>query len=118
LFDGCGVPIVVQAMHSEVLDTSCDIGTQPKLLAEKFTALDFSHLNEHWWNHMKIEEINGKTLMKETKENARRRALEFKKWILERAEKKIVVVGHGAFFKILSESRLKMPNCGYRIMEL
>lgn len=42
----------------------------------------------------------------------------FKKWLLERQEENIVVVGHSAFFRDLIETECKMDNCEIRLVLL
>lgn len=49
--EGLGLPVAVEAEVRERGAFICDIGTPRDELAQRWPALDFSHLDEQWWNH-------------------------------------------------------------------
>jgi broad specificity phosphatase PhoE len=44
------VPIVVEALVRERAAFTCDVGTSPARLGERFPALRFDHLDDPWWH--------------------------------------------------------------------
>jgi len=40
----------INALVREQLTNSCDIGTHPETLGQRYSHLDFSHLDECWWH--------------------------------------------------------------------
>lgn len=50
-------PILVEALHRERVENSCDVGRSPALLSKAFPAFTFDHLPEVWWhNHANPDE--------------------------------------------------------------
>lgn len=91
LFAGRGIRIVVEALHREYRGSSCDFGRSPKLLAQQFPELDFSHLEDPWWH---VDPAGGL----EPLELFTQRVSGFRNWLAARPERTIAVVGHGTFF--------------------
>jgi broad specificity phosphatase PhoE len=104
---GGSVPIVVDAMHREWVNWSCDIGRPPAELSRDFPNLDFVHLSDSWWQT--DGPINEHGIRCETKDALLSRIATFKKMIVTRKEDRIAVVGHGEFFYHLVGRQLQ--NC-------
>jgi len=93
-----GLPMIVEALHREHLNASCDVGSSPDKLVGAFPELDFAHLDDPWWyqkqghpgpfaeepHHMLMERVN-----------------RFQGWLASRPERRIAVVGHGTFFYMI-----------------
>ncbi|TXH32271.1 MAG: histidine phosphatase family protein [Rhodospirillaceae bacterium] len=104
---GTRAPIVVDALHREWLNSSCDIGRSVRDLAADFPTLDFAHLSDPWWH------VDGPLcehgFAREPEHVLLDRVASFKDMIAARAEKRIAVIGHGDFFYRLVGRQLK--NC-------
>src|SRR3546814_9584094 len=44
------VPFVIEALHCERLESSCDVGSSPAELTAEFAYLQFEHLDDPWWH--------------------------------------------------------------------
>lgn len=97
LFEGRGVPVVVEALHREYLVHSCDVGRSPRTLARAFPTLSFGHLDDPWWYA-----VNGVAIAVEPAEILMTRVAAFRRWLGDRPERRIAVVGHGTFFRALT----------------
>ena len=77
----------------EELVHACDIGSQPSLLAKRFSKFDFKQLAANWWE--------GDSLSN--------RVAQFRRVVTSHAEDGIVVIGHRAFLQKLTGVALE--NC-------
>jgi glucosyl-3-phosphoglycerate phosphatase len=107
LFDDPGLPILVEALHREWLNSSCDVGRSPLDLAREFPALAFGHLDDPWWHVGEETDALGIPLEPEAVFTARIET--FRAWLAARPESRIAVIGHGMFFFHLTGVRL--ANC-------
>jgi len=100
-------PILVQSLHRERVENSCDVGRSPALLSKEFPSFAFDHLPEVWWHTHESPDNRGVCI--EPVELVRSRADEFKRFLLERPERLIAVVGHGTFlFHLIGHA---LANC-------
>ena len=106
LFEDQPVPIIVSEIHRERLGNSCDVGRNPSLLMDEFPQLSFGHLDEVWWHD---GEKDDRGVPVEPYNLLSRRLSDFSRWIKNRHEQTIVVVGHGTFFHRLTGQH--MENC-------
>ena len=90
---------------------SSEVGRQPTILAKEFPDFKFNNLNNFWWNNNIY--INEKKIVSESMEDLDKRILIFKKWIYNRPEKKIALVGHGTFISRIINHFLN--NCEFEI---
>lgn len=97
-FDGHPAPRLVQALHREHLDSWCDVGSPPAVLARAFPMLDFAHLDDPWW-HVGADAT---PYAQEPLELLDRRVEAFAGWLRARPEGCIAVVGHGTFLRRLT----------------
>jgi broad specificity phosphatase PhoE len=91
-------PILVESLHRERVENSCDVGRSPAVLAEEFPSLALDHLPEVWWYNHDSPDERGVCI--EPVELVQSRVEEFKRFLLQRPERVIAVVGHGTFFFI------------------
>jgi broad specificity phosphatase PhoE len=105
-FGGNGVPILVEALHCERVEASCDVGRSPGVLAAEFPALRFDHLEDPWWY---ADGVPPGQVPWEPEEVFTARVDAFRAWLAARPERTIAVIGHGAFFSRLTGQRL--ANC-------
>ena len=113
LFAGRDVPIVVEALHREKLEHSCDVGRSPADLAREFPALDFGHLEDPWWY---LEMAEGVGIVAEPQAVFLERVAGFDAWIRAREEAAVAIVGHGTFFH--NWSGQSFQNCEVVTMNL
>lgn len=106
--------IHVEGLHRELLESSCDVGRTPDLLAQDFPHLSFGHLEEVWWHNDGTPCEHGFVI--EPEEVLRRRVRQFRQWLQDRPEGLIAVVGHGVFFYHLTGRQLQ--NCEVAVLEL
>ena len=99
--------ILVEALHRERLESSCDIGRSPSTLQDEFPSFAFDHLPDVWWHHHDRPDDRGVCV--EPAELVQSRAREFRRFLLQRPEALIAVVGHGTFFFNLIGQ--KLANC-------
>lgn len=107
-------PIHVECMHREFLESSCDVGRAPNLLARDFPHLSFDHLDEIWW-HNEGEPCD-RGFVIEPPGTLSQRVRQFREWLAMRPERLIAVVGHGTFFYHLTGRQLQ--NCEVAALEL
>ena len=99
--------ILVESLHRERVENSCDVGRSPALLAQEFPSFALDHLPEVWWHHHDSPDERGVCV--EPVELFRSRAEEFRRLLVQRPERLIAVVGHGTFFFNLIGQHL--ANC-------
>lgn len=100
--------LLVEVLHRECQESSCDVGRAASELAAEFPHLDVGHLPEVWWH---AEEVAALTfgLPIEPRPLFDRRVAGFRQWLRARPEKTIAVIGHGTFFYHLTGTFLE--NC-------
>ena len=108
------LPIHVECLHREFLESSCDVGSAPNRLAEAFPHLSFAHLDEIWWHNEGEPDARG--FVVEPAEALHGRVRGFWDWLAARPERLIAVVGHGTFFHHLTGRQLQ--NCEVAVLEL
>jgi broad specificity phosphatase PhoE len=107
-------PIHIECLHREHLESSCDVGRNPALLAQDFPHLAFDHLDEVWWHN--DGELDPRGFVYEPSHIFENRVEEFRYWLKQRPEGMIAVVGHGTFFRQLTGQYL--GNCEVAVLEL
>jgi glucosyl-3-phosphoglycerate phosphatase len=100
-------PVLVESMHRERVENSCDVGRSPALLSKAFPALAFDHLPDVWWHAHDRPDARGICI--EPLELVEARAEAFRRFLVQRPERVIAVVGHGTFFLKLTGRAL--ANC-------
>lgn len=100
-------PILVESMHSERVENSCDVGSHPGLLSKAFPSFAFEHLPEVWWHAHDRPDERGVCV--EPIDLVEARVEAFRRFLRQRPERVIVVVGHGTFFLKLTGRAL--GNC-------
>jgi len=108
LFGAPAAPILVEALHRERLESSCDIGRPAAALAQDFPSLAFDHLDDPWWHHGAETDALGHAIEPEHVFAAR--IAGFRAWLAGRPEDRIAVIGHGTFF--LRLTGVPLVNCG------
>ena len=111
LFDDTG--ILVEALHREHLQSSCDVGSSPRVLAEAFPQLAFDHLEDPWWYSVAGAED---PIQVEPEDQLNARVAAFRDWLRRRPETTVVVVGHGTFFFHMTGHFLE--NCEIHSVEI
>ena len=106
--------ILVECLHREHLESSCDVGRAVSHLSQEFPHLSFGHLEEVWWHNE--GEANERGFIVEPAHVFEDRVERFRGWLVERPEKLIAVVGHGTFFSKLTGRFL--ANCEVAALEL
>ena len=99
--------ILVEPLHRERVENSCDIGRSPALLSIEFPSFALDHLPDVWWHNEGDPDERGVCI--EPVESVQSRAKAFKRLLLARPERAIAVVGHGTFFYNLTGKFL--ANC-------
>ncbi|GBU17404.1 MULTISPECIES: histidine phosphatase family protein [Methylobacterium] len=99
--------ILVEVLHRECQEASCDVGRAASEIAAEFPHLSVGHLPEIWW-HAGERSADGWEI--EPRPLFDRRVAEFRRWLVARPERTIAVVGHGTFFYHLTGAWLE--NCG------
>lgn len=110
LFDGHphAPRFLVEVLHRECQESSCDVGRAASELAAEFPHLDVGHLPETWWHAEDgCETVFGLPI--EPRPLFDRRVAAFRDWLRARPERTIAVVGHGTFFFHLTGTFLE--NC-------
>lgn len=100
-------PILVEALHRERVENSCDVGRSPSLLSRDFPTFVFGHLPEIWWHYHDNPDERGVCI--EPVAMVQSRASQFRRLLSLRSERVIAVVGHGTFFYNLTGQML--ANC-------
>lgn len=106
--------ILVEALHRERVENSCDVGRSPSLLSTAFPAFAFDHLPEVWWHNHDAPDERGVCV--EPVDLVHSRAAQFRRLLSQRPERNIAVVGHGTFFRALTGRVL--ANCEVVALEL
>lgn len=83
--------ILVEALHRERVENSCDIGRSPAHLAAAFPALAFDHLDDVWWRRHDAPDARG--ICVEPRDVLHARADAFRRFLFGRPETRIAVVG-------------------------
>lgn len=99
--------IAVEMGHRERLESSCDKGRPPALLAAEFPTLSLGHLPETWWHD--DGEPDDRGLRVEPLDVMLKRMADFVEALKARPERHLAVVGHGTFFYHLTGRWL--DNC-------
>jgi broad specificity phosphatase PhoE len=105
---------IVEALHRERVESSCDVGRPPSALRADYPTLEFDHLPEVWWHD--VGDVNELGLRTEPLETMIERITCFRAFLASRPERRIAVVGHGTFFYHLTGTFL--PNCGMIELEM
>jgi broad specificity phosphatase PhoE len=107
------VPVVVEALHRERLEASCDVGRAPAALQADFPSLSFDHLPFPWWYS---EGGDPYDIVPEPEAVFNARVAGFRRWLAGRPETVLAVVGHGAFLRALTGEGF--GNCELRTLRL
>lgn len=92
-----GLPIEIDPRVRERAAFHCDIGSAPSLLARRFPALDFAHLDDPWWHdHLALDRA-------ETEAELGTRAASFRHDMAARADRhQVAVITHWGFVRALT----------------
>ena len=99
--------ILVEVLHRECQESSCDVGRAASLIAAEFPEMRVDHLPETWW--YADGEPNERGFHIEPRVIFDERVAAFRDWLAARPERTIAVVGHGTFFFHLTGTWL--DNC-------
>lgn len=99
--------ILVEVLHRECQESSCDMGRAASVLAAEFPDVAVDHLAEIWWHAEGEPDADG--LHVEPRALFDQRVIDFRDWLAARPERTIAVVGHGTFFFHLTGTWL--DNC-------
>lgn len=99
--------VLVEVLHRECQESSCDVGRAASEIAAEFPHLDVGHLPEVWWHAEPGCEVGGYPV--EPRHLFDARVAAFREWLRARPERTIAVVGHGTFFYHLTGTFLE--NC-------
>ena len=99
--------ILVEVLHRECQESSCDIGRGASLLAKEFPDFEVGHLPESWWYAEGAAGADGYHI--EPRHLFDARVTGFRDWLRARPERRIAVVGHCTFFYHLTGRWL--ANC-------
>lgn len=99
--------IVVETLHRERLESSCDQGRSPADLQVDFPDVSLDHLPATWWHDE--GEADGRGIRVEPLEVLLARVQDFAAALRDRRETTIAVVGHATFFHHLTGRWLN--NC-------
>ncbi len=99
-------PMSVNPIVREQLTNSCDVGSEPSILAAGFPHLDFNHLPDCWWHD---GEKDHRGISVEPHEVLQRRADEFVGHVKQNNIRSTAVVSHGNF--IHAVTGIHLDNC-------
>lgn len=99
--------ILVEVLHRECQESSCDIGRAASVLAEEFSEFRLDHLPEIWWHAEGAPGPGG--YHTEPRSAFEARVASFRQWLRVRPERVIAVVGHSTFFQSLTGRWMR--NC-------
>ena len=99
--------VLVEVLHRECQESSCDIGRAASALAREFPDFRVDHLPETWW--YAEGEAGPEGWHVEPRDRFDARVVGFREWLRARPERTIAVVGHGTFFYHLTGQWL--ANC-------
>jgi broad specificity phosphatase PhoE len=105
---------LVEALHRERVESSCDVGRSPALLFAEYPGLDFAHLAEVWWHALGEPDWRGVHV--EPLDSMMDRISKFREFLSARPERSIAVIGHGTFFHQLVG--VSFANCAIIELEL
>ena len=105
---------LVEVLHRECQESSCDVGRAASEIAAEFPHLDVGHLPEIWWHAEAGCDAGGYPV--EPRGLFDRRVAAFRDWLAARPERTIAVVGHGTFFFHLTG--LWLDNCEHTELDL
>lgn len=108
---GNEVPLLITPIHRERLLNGCDVGRSPAALTADFPTLKFDHLPECWWYDSTERDARGFSV--EPLESLAERVEAFQAWLPSLPQRRVAIVGHGAFFRHLTGTMF--DNCA--IME-
>ncbi|KAF0112640.1 MAG: putative phosphoglycerate mutase family protein [Rhodospirillaceae bacterium] len=110
VFGDSGVPMVVEPLLREGVDSRGDIGSRPSVLAAAFPTLDFSHLDDPWWF---CDPAVPRVLRIEPEARIRARVAALRNrlagLLAGLSARSVAVIGHGGFFNHMIGERL--GNC-------
>ncbi|MBL8697492.1 MAG: histidine phosphatase family protein [Alphaproteobacteria bacterium] len=97
-----GLPIEIDARVRERAAFHCDIGSSPRLLAERFPALRFDHLGDPWWHdHLGLGRA-------ETEAELDDRAGHFRRDMARRDDwRAVAVITHWGFVRALTGQQVQ-----------
>ncbi|KAK9820689.1 hypothetical protein WJX74_006717 [Apatococcus lobatus] len=99
---------------TEHLGTFGDLGSPASVIRAKFPQLAplMEQLPERWWfAHEANRDASCPYLKTEPMALVKERCGKFRKWLQDRPEMAIVVVGHSTFFKTFTSSPHRLKNC-------
>ncbi len=99
--------LLVEVLHRECQESSCDVGRAASVLAKEFPGFDVGHLPEIWWHD--ADQIQARGWPVEPPHLFDARVAGFRDWLRARPETTIAVVGHSTFFYHLTGQWL--ANC-------
>ena len=99
--------VLVEVLHRECQESSCDVGRAASEIAREFPHLDVGHIPEVWWHAEAGSEAGGYPV--EPRHLFDKRVTEFRDWLRRRPERTVAVVGHGTFFFHLTG--IWLDNC-------
>lgn len=102
-----GPDVLMEVLHRECQESSCDIGRAASVLAQEFPAFQVDHLPETWW--YADGEAGPEGWHVEPRTLFDQRVSGFRDWLRARPERTIAVVGHCTFFYHLTGRWL--ANC-------
>jgi broad specificity phosphatase PhoE len=108
---GNEVPLLITPIHRERLANGCDVGRPPAMLTADFPTLKFDHLEDCWWYDSTERDARGFAI--EPLEALAERVQSFQAWLPSLPQRKVAIVGHGAFFRHMTGTMF--DNCA--IME-
>lgn len=106
---GNNAPHVIDPLHREWVNWSCNIGRPAAELAVDFPDLDFDHLEGNWW-HVDGH-VNENGIICEPHESLLQRVAAFQAMLASRREDRIAVIGHGDFFSRVVGYGMKNCEC-------
>jgi len=98
---------IASPLLTEIMDTVGDVGSNVNLLKERFTCIEFSLVQDHWWYHLPDGPYKAK---KEPSSKVKERIKMLNQYLLSLPEQHIAVVGHSKFFMRWSGGK-RMKNC-------
>lgn len=99
--------ILVEVLHRECQESSCDVGRAASQLAAEFPRFRIDHLPEIWWHAE--GEPNAHGFHVEPRALFDGRVAAFRDWLRARPERVVAVVGHCTFFHHLTG--VWLDNC-------
>lgn len=106
--------VLVEVLHRECQESSCDVGRAASEIAAEFPHLDVGHLPEVWWHAEEGSQVGDYPV--EPRHLFDARVADFREWLRARPERTIAVVGHGTFFFHLTG--LWLDNCDFTELDL